>query len=99
LLWYIKGNKLKFSTDNISDVITSSEPDKALYKYQQSVEDASYIIKHLTVENAVIADFCMGSATTGIAALANKRAFIGCESDKHVYKIAEKRISQYLNLT
>jgi len=95
LLLYVKGDKPKFSSDNISDIITS--PEKALYRYQQSVEEASYIIKHLTVKNALIADFCCGSCTTGIAALANNRKFIGCEIDKEVFKVAKKRITQYLN--
>lgn len=50
LIWYVKGDKPKFSTDSISDFVVSREPDKDLYRYQQSVEEAEYLIKHLTVE-------------------------------------------------
>jgi site-specific DNA-methyltransferase (adenine-specific) len=51
----------------------------------------------LTTENQIIADFCIGSGTTAIAALANKRKFIGCEKDNEVFEIAKRRISQYLD--
>jgi DNA modification methylase len=97
LLFYVKGNRPKYSTDSMSDFILSSEPDKAIYKYEQSVEEASYIIKHLTVENQIVFDPMCGSCTTGIAALANGRKFIACEKDKEVFELAKKRISQYIN--
>lgn len=93
LLFYVKGDRLKQSVDSMSDFMQSTEPEKALYRYEQSVEEAEYIIKHLTVENQIVFDPMMGSGTSGIAALANKRKFIGCEKDRPVFELAKRRIS------
>src|SRR6266540_959614 len=94
ILFYVKGDKPKYSTDSIEDFIQSPEPDKALYRYEQSVEEASYIIKHLTVENQIVFDPMMGSGISAIAALANKRKFIGCERDKSIFELSKRRISK-----
>jgi DNA modification methylase len=37
-------------------------------RYEQSVQEAEYNIKHLAVENQIVFDAMMGSDTTGIAA-------------------------------
>lgn len=95
LLWYVKGDRPKYSTDSISDFIQSPEPEKALYRYEQSVEEAEYIITHLTVENQIVFDPLMGSGTTGIAALQMKRKFIGIEYNPDVFKVAKARIRRY----
>jgi DNA modification methylase len=34
----------------------------------------------------------MGSGTTGVSALTNKRKFIGIEKEKHYFDIAKRRI-------
>lgn len=46
-----------------------------------------------TNENDTIIDCCMGSGSTGIVALKNKRNFIGIELDENYYKIACERIN------
>jgi DNA modification methylase len=79
----------------MSDFIQSREPEKAVYRYEQSVQEAEYIVNHLTVENQIIFDPTMSSGTTGIAALANKRKFIGCEKNKDVFELAKKRITSF----
>lgn len=96
LLWFVKGDRPEY-VDNLEDFIQSPEPKKAIHPHEQSVEEASYIINSLTVKNAIVLDCMMGSCTTGIAALANKRKFIGCEKDKSVFELAKRRVSQYLD--
>lgn len=44
-------------------------------------------------ENQMVFDPCMGSGTTGVAALKNNRNFIGIELDKSYYDVAVKRIN------
>jgi site-specific DNA-methyltransferase (adenine-specific) len=46
----------------------------------------------------IVFDPFMGSGTTGKMAILNNRNFIGIELNENYYKIAEKRIKQYLPL-
>lgn len=45
-----------------------------------------------TNENDLIVDTCMGSGSTGIVAIKNKRNFMGIELDKQYFNIAKERI-------
>lgn len=94
LLWYVKGNKQRYSSDSLADFIEVKSPNRdKLYRYQQSIETASYIIKNLTVENDLVFDPCMGSASSGVAALGLNRKYIGIEKDKSVFAVAKGRLS------
>lgn len=94
LLWYVKGNKPRYSSDSLADFIEVKSPNHdKLYRYQQSVETASYIIKHLTVEGDLVFDPCMGSASSGVAALKMKRRYCGMEISRQVFNVARKRIT------
>lgn len=42
----------------------------------------------------VIMDNCMGSGSTGVAAIKANRSFIGIEMDTNYYKIAQRRIAE-----
>jgi site-specific DNA-methyltransferase (adenine-specific) len=59
---------------------------------QKPVELMSQIIKTYTNENQMVMDCCMGSGTTGVAALQNNRRFIGIEKDLHYFQKAKQRI-------
>ena len=48
-------------------------------------------------EDFVIVDPFIGSGTTAIAAIRQKRHFIGMERDKEYYNIACKRVKDELN--
>jgi site-specific DNA-methyltransferase (adenine-specific) len=45
-------------------------------------------------ENDLIVDTCMGSGSTGIVAIKNKRNFFGVELDKNYFEIATKRLEE-----
>jgi len=47
-----------------------------------------------TSENDLIVDTCMGSGSTGIVAIKNKRNFIGIEKDDRYFEVAKKRIEE-----
>lgn len=96
LLWFVKGIKLR-TTDYIRDSVQSSYPDKTYHNWTQSTVEAEHVISRLTIENDVILDPMMGTATTGIASLNLKRQFMGIEKDAETFKIAKVRLGKYLS--
>jgi len=56
-----------------------------------------YIIKTFSNENDIVLDCCMGSGTTGEAAINLNRKFIGIELDKKYFEIAKIRINAIAN--
>ena len=59
---------------------------------QKPVKLMSWIIKTYSKSGDLVLDFTMGSGTTGVAALKNKRRFIGVETDEQYFTMAQKRI-------
>jgi site-specific DNA-methyltransferase (adenine-specific) len=52
-----------------------------------------YLIAASTNPGDKVLDSCMGSGTTGVAAVRTGRRFIGMELDKDYFKIAQDRIN------
>lgn len=65
-----------------------------LHPTQKPVSLYDYLIRTYTNEGDTVLDICMGSGTTGVAAVQLGRNFIGCEIDPTYFAIAEKRIKQ-----
>lgn len=61
---------------------------------QKPVELIRYLIRTYTNEGDLILDNCIGSGTTAIAAIKEKRHFIGYEITKEYFDIACERIKQ-----
>jgi len=59
---------------------------------QKPVALCDYLIRTYTNPGDVVLDFCMGSGTTGVAAVQTGREFIGIEKERKYFVIAEKRI-------
>jgi site-specific DNA-methyltransferase (adenine-specific) len=53
-----------------------------------------YLIRTYTKEGETVLDNCMGSGTTGVAALNTNRRFIGIEKDPTYFQIAKERINR-----
>lgn len=53
-----------------------------------------YLIKTYTLENEVVLDSCMGSGSTGIAALKTNRDFIGMELDQKWFDCSANRLEK-----
>ena len=51
-----------------------------------------WLIKTYSNPGETVLDNCMGSGSTGVAAVKQNRKFIGMEFDSEYYKIAEERI-------
>jgi site-specific DNA-methyltransferase (adenine-specific) len=61
---------------------------------QKPVALYEYLIKTYTNPGDTVLDFCMGSGTTGCAAIKTGRNFIGIELDPAYYDIAARRIAE-----
>ena len=64
---------------------------------QKPLELIRYLIKTYTNEGDLILDNCIGSGTTAIAAIKEKRNFIGMELNKEYFDFAENRIRNELS--
>lgn len=63
-----------------------------IHPTQKPVALIQYLIRTYSNEGDTILDNCMGSGTTAIAAIREKRNFIGFELNKEYYDKACKRI-------
>ena len=65
-----------------------------LHPTQKPVDLLEYLIKTYTLPGEIVLDNCMGSGSTGEAALNTGRKFIGIEKDEHYFKIAKERLKK-----
>lgn len=68
----------------------------ALHPTQKPVPLLEYLIRTYTNENETVFDNCMGSGSTGVAAMNLNRKFIGMELDAKYFEIAKQRIEAAL---
>lgn len=68
-----------------------------LHPTQKPVELMEYLIKTYTNEGDVVLDNCMGSGTTGVAAINTKRRFIGYELNPQYFTTAAARLEKLIN--
>lgn len=67
-----------------------------LHPTQKPVELIRYLIRTYTNKGGLVLDNCIGSGTTAIAALREKRHFIGFELNEEYYEKARRRIASEL---
>jgi len=60
---------------------------------QKPIALMDILIKSFTNENDLVLDFTMGSGSTGVSCIKNKRKFIGIEQSEEYFEIAKQRIS------
>ena len=65
-----------------------------LHPTQKPVALYEYLIRTYTNEGDTVLDFCMGSGTTGCAAIKTGRNFIGIEREPKYFEIAQRRIAE-----
>jgi hypothetical protein len=71
---------------------TAESEGKTYHKTQKPVALLEYLISTYTKDEEIVLDNCMGSGSTGVAALNLNRRFIGIELDATYCDIAKKRI-------
>ena len=79
---------------NVWVIPTTSKKEKIFGKHptQKPIDLLDRIIRASTKEGDVVLDPFMGSGTTGVVAVKNKRQFIGIELEKEYFDLSEKRI-------
>ena len=92
---YNKNDGLKHITTfwHPRDVIEfDCNTDEKSHPTQKPVGLCEYLIRTYTDEGMTVLDNCMGSGTTGVAAIRTGRNFIGIEKDPEYYSKAVERI-------
>jgi ParB-like chromosome segregation protein Spo0J len=91
LLWFTKGTRRTKMV--VGDRVIGEQGNKTLdHQWAQGEKEARYYINHLSRKNALIVDPYCGGGTTGVAALALGRRFVGFEIDADIARKAEARI-------
>lgn len=78
-------NVLEFANEVTSNI-------GRLHPTQKPVKLLEYLIQTYTQPGNVVLDNCMGSGSTGAAAVNTGRGFIGIEKDNKYFEIAKQRI-------
>lgn len=96
-----KGHKWNFTTQNKMHNFFESpicmQPERLKnpkHPAQKPVKLLEHIINIASNEGDVIFDPFMGVGSTGVAAITNKRRFIGCEIEKEYFDAAAERIGK-----
>ena len=84
------------STERFPTSVLTFATDKqkcAAHGTQKPVALCEWLIKSYTNEGDTVLDFCMGSGSTGVAAMNTNRNFIGIEKDADFFVVAKERIA------
>lgn len=79
---------------SIIDIDKEHDVNKQFHPTQKPVDLLRYLILTYTKSGGVILDNCMGSGTTAIACIKEKRHYIGFELNQEYYKKACERIKR-----
>jgi len=88
---YLKDNKGKILDDIWDDVCFES---RSIYDTQKPIELMERIIESSSNEGDIVADFFMGSGTTGEVAIKLGRKFIGCDIGENACEITKERLER-----
>ena len=90
-----KNNLCTFNAEFLdSDIVRARLTEKRVHPTQKPVALLEQLIQAYSNANDTILDNCMGSGSTGVAAVNTGRSFIGIELDEKYYDIATKRIAE-----
>lgn len=79
-------------TNYPSDVLYFNSDTSNLHPTAKPIDLLRYLILTYSNQNDIILDNTMGSGTTCVAAIKEKRRYIGIEKDEKYFRIANKRI-------
>jgi site-specific DNA-methyltransferase (adenine-specific) len=73
--------------------VSNANQSQKVHPTQKPVALFAYLVRTYTNPGDTVLDFCMGSGTTGVAALQEGRDFIGIEREASYYEISQRRIA------
>lgn len=88
--------RVKHTKNNPRMLISIDNKDikkEMFHPTQKSVELLKKLISLFSKQGDTVLDFCMGSGSSGVAALQLERNFIGIERDKNFFEIANRRMN------
>jgi site-specific DNA-methyltransferase (adenine-specific) len=90
------GRKRTYINKYPQSILKYNKPSKSLHPTQKPVALLEYLIKTYTNEGDLVLDNCMGSGSTGVAAINTNRKFIGIEIEQNYFDIAKNRIMEVI---
>lgn len=75
-------------------ILNFKRPHPQIHPTEKPVALLEYLIKTYTNDGDTVLDNCMGSGSTGVAAVNTNRKFIGIELDGNYFNIAKQRIDE-----
>ena len=78
-------------------ILNFKRPHPQIHPTEKPVALLEWLIKTYTNDSDTVLDNCMGSGSTGLAAMNTKRKFIGIEIESNYYNIAKNRIEETMN--
>jgi len=87
------------TTNYPRSILKFNNEGKVKHPTQKPLLLIEYLIKTFSNENEVVLDNCMGSGTTAVACIKNKRKYIGFEMDKKYFEVCKERVSEVVKLT
>ncbi len=78
----------------VLDLLSYPKDTNCIHPTQKPLNLLRYLIKIYSNENDTVLDNCIGSGSTGIASLIERRNFIGIELDKTYYSLAKNWIEK-----
>lgn len=95
LIWTSFDQPLRIKRHLYMGCMQEGKREKRIHPTQKPIELMRWIIKHYTNENDLIFDPFVGSGSTILACLEEKRNYIGIELDENYYNITLNRIKQW----
>lgn len=98
-LWEFANDNQPRQEDNVWEIPAPSPAEKTFGKHptQKPVELLRRIILASTQEDDLVLDPFCGSSTTGVAAVALKRRYVGIDLDEGYLSLSKKRLEQSTN--
>ena len=76
----------------VKSINSSSKIEPRYHPTQKPLALMEFLVRTYTNEYEIILDATMGSGTTGLAAVKNRRKFIGFEKEEKYFEISKKRL-------
>lgn len=91
ILWFVKG---KYEGQTIRDTVDAGGMEKDRFDWQQGVGGFAKLVQDFTRPGDMVVDPFCGTGTTGVAAVAQGRQFIGIDNDPARIANSKVRLSE-----